>query len=603
MNGGSKSILTGAALAVVAAVALQAQNREWTTANGDAQKNSWVRTDPRLTKDAVQRGEFTFLWKRKLNGETRQLNSLTQPILLDRLISHRGFKALAFVGTSSERIFAIDTDLNRIYWEHVINYSSIAPPANSTWECPGGLTAAFTRPTLVAPPAFGAARGGGRSGSSVGEPGRGAPSLQQAAQAGRGRANDPAPPAAGRANAPAAPLGRGAPSPGNGGGPTENVFVLASDGLVRGLNTHNGTERFPAMPFVPANARAAGLILAEGVLYTATSNGCGSVPNGVYALDVNLDAPKPVAWHTGGPSVAGSAGPALGTDGTVYVATTEASSGPSAAGDSRAYASAVVALEPKTLKVKDWFVAPGADFNASPVVFRHGTRDIVAASANDGRLYLLDGASLGGSDHKTALHVTGRFTRPGVAAGVSTWEDQGTRWILAPMDGPPESDGPPRTAPADVLSVVPRLPGELGVSQLPETAPPGRGGALPPRPTGAIVAFKLSDQNGRLTLERAWSSRAMTAPLTPVVFNGTVFAVASGERRSPSDARLTAAQRAQRSGPAILYALDPATGKELWNSGRTMTSFARAGLSASAGQVYVVTFDNTLYAFGIPMEH
>jgi outer membrane protein assembly factor BamB len=608
MSAAAQRLLIGAAtLAASAAVALQAQNREWTTANGDAQKNSWVRTDPRLTKDAVQRGELKFLWKTKLNGETRQLNSLTQPILLDRLISHRGFKALAFVGTSSERIFAIDTDLNKIYWEHVINYSSIAPPANSTWECPGGLTAAFTRPTLVAPPAFGAARGGGRSGSSVGEPGRGAPSLQ-ASQAGRGRGNDPTPPAPGRANAPAtpaAPQGRGAPSPGNGGGPTENVFVLASDGLVRALNTHNGTERFPAMPFVPANARAAGLILADGVLYTATSNGCGSVPNGVYALDVNLDAPKPVSWQTGGPSVAGSAGPALGTDGTIYVATTEASSGPARASDSKAtvYANSVVALEPKTLKVKDWFMAPNADFNASPVVFRHGTRDLVVASGNDGRLYVLDGSSLGGSDHKTALHVTGRFTRPGVAAGVSTWEDQGTRWILAPMDGPPDSDGPARTVPAEVLSVVPRLPGELGVSQLPETAPPGRGGAPPPRPTGAIVGFKLSEQNGRITLERAWSSRAMTAPLTPVVFNGTVFAVASGERRSPADARLTAAQRAQRSVPAVLYALDPATGKELWNSGRTITSFARAGLSASAGQVYLVTFDNTLYAFGIPMEH
>jgi outer membrane protein assembly factor BamB len=607
MNATHKRLLVGAAI-VASATALRAQNREWTTANGDAQRNSWVRTDPRLTKDAVQKGELKFLWKAKLNGENRQLNSLTQPILLDRLISHRGFKALAFVGTSSERIFAIDTDLNRIYWEHVINYSSIAPPANSSWECPGGLTSAFTRPTLVAPPAFAAGRGGGRSGSSVGEPGRGAPSLQLAQ--GRGRGNDPTPPAAGRANTPAAPAaaqGRGAPSPGNGGGPTENIFVLASDGLVRALNTHNGTERFPAMPFLPANARAAGLILADGVLYTATSHGCGPAANGVYALDVNADSPKPVSWPTGGPSVAGSAGPALGTDGTIYVATTEASSGAPAAADAKGtvYASSVVALEPKTLKIKDWFTAPGADFNNTPVVFRHNNKDLVVATGNDGRLYVLDSTSLGGTDHKTALFVSGKYTRPGVTAGVSTWEDQGTRWILAPVDGPPESDVPARqrTVPTEVLSVSPRLPDELGVTQLVETMPPSRVGALQSRPTGAIVAFKLSDQGGKITLERAWASRAMAAPLTPVVFNGTVFAVASGERRSPADVKLTLAQRAQRSAPAILYALDPATGKELWNSGRTITSFARAGLSASAGQVYVVTFDNTLYAFGIPMEH
>jgi outer membrane protein assembly factor BamB len=61
--------------------------------------------------------------------------------------------------------------------------------------------------------------------------------------------------------------------------------------------------------------------------------------------------------------------------------------------------------------------------------------------------------------------------------------------------------------------------------------------------------------------------------------------------------------RADRSSPAVLYALDGVTGKELWTSGTTMTSFARAGLSAGNGQVYVVTYDNTLYAFGIPMEH
>ena len=53
---------------------------------------------------------------------------------------------------------------------------------------------------------------------------------------------------------------------------------------------------------------------------------------------------------------------------------------------------------------------------------------------------------------------------------------------------------------------------------------------------------------------------------------------------------------------AVLYALDGTTGKQLWSSGTTITSFARAGLSAAAGQVYVVTYDNSLYAFGIPME-
>src|SRR3954469_8396865 len=108
-------------LAIVPAIALIAQGRggEWTTSGGDAQRTSWVRADPRLTKAAVQKGELKFLWKLKLDNDTRQLNSLTEPVLMDRFISHRRFKALAFIGASSERVYAIDTDLARLYWTTV----------------------------------------------------------------------------------------------------------------------------------------------------------------------------------------------------------------------------------------------------------------------------------------------------------------------------------------------------------------------------------------------------------------------------------------------------------------------------------------------------
>ena len=66
---------------------------------------------------------------------------------------------------------------------------------------------------------------------------------------------------------------------------------------------------------------------------------------------------------------------------------------------------------------------------------------------------------------------------------------------------------------------------------------------------------------------------------------------------------MTAAQRAQRSKPAILYALDASTGKELWNSGTTISSFVHSGgLSGGFGQVYVGAYDSTFYAFGFPIE-
>ena len=54
----------------------------------------------------------------------------------------------------------------------------------------------------------------------------------------------------------------------------------------------------------------------------------------------------------------------------------------------------------------------------------------------------------------------------------------------------------------------------------------------------------------------------------------------------------------------MLYALDARTGKELWNSGRTITASVQGvAPSGQDGQVYVVAADGTLYAFGMPLEH
>ena len=79
------------------------------------------------------------------------------------------------------------------------------------------------------------------------------------------------------------------------------------------------------------------------------------------------------------------------------------------------------------------------------------------------------------------------------------------------------------------------------------------------------------------------------------MLNGVVFAASNGES--------VGAAPVQRK-PSVLYALDAVTGKALWNSGNAMSSFVPGvPLSAGDGQVYVVTADGTLYAFGVPLEH
>lgn len=543
-----------AGLAMVAACAaagtlLRAQRGggEWTTSGFDAQRTSWVRTDTRLTKKAVEKGEFQFLWKTRFENDARQLNSLTEPVLQDLLIGYMGFKTLAFVGGSADRVFAIDTDLNKPYWMVQLNNgvsTGGAPP--SSWECPGGLMATPSRRTAFAPSNFGGGFGGGgrRMTSAVGEPGKGAAVL----------ATMPPPrPAGPPAAAPAGPRPTGdaaapAPRPSPLGatafGGVDPLVTVGSDGLVRALRVSDGAEIIPPVLFLPPNAKPSSLIFVDGVVYTTTSNGCGTVPNAVWAVDLASQdkQKKVVSWKTGGANVLGT-GPAFATDGTLYVAT---------GAGTGAHANAIVALDRRELTVKDWFTAD-ATLATSPIVIRYKDKDLIAAASSDGKLYLLDSASLGGADHKTPLFASAAGTA--AASALATWDDGTTRWLLASSTGP----------------------------------------------RGGIVALKFADAGGKPSLTPGWQSRELVSPLAPIVVNGLVMAASSGEYRG-TDAP-TAAAKAQKSTPAVLYVLDAATGKELWSSGSTITSFARAGLSAGGGQVYLVTYDNHLYAFGIPMEH
>jgi outer membrane protein assembly factor BamB len=106
---------------------------------------------------------------------------------------------------------------------------------------------------------------------------------------------------------------------------------------------------------------------------------------------------------------------------------------------------------------------------------------------------------------------------------------------------------------------------------------------------GAVVAFRVRDTAGKLSLEPGWASHNLSAPAAPIVVNGVVFALGTGR---PATAGGTGT-------PAMLYAYDGASGKALWNSGKAMTTFASPGSFWSAlSQAYVGTNDGTLYAFG-----
>lgn len=518
---------------------------DWLTESSDAQRSAWVRTDGKISPESMQRREpltgFQYLWKMKLNNTASQLNSLHPPATLDRLIGYRGFRMLGFVAGSSNRIFTIDTDLGRMEWERQLKAAPATAPG--TLSCPGGMTTGIIRPLMAAiPPAPGGPVGRGRNTpakSAVGEPGQGGVTLANIRPAPAGPPPGVTPPRPNPANPAGGQLGAG----------PFLIQALAGDGMFHSLHLSNGADYEPAVSFLPAGANASGFVLVDQVAYAATSGGCNGVANGLWALDL---ATKKVASWKG--NVAGTVGAAFDGSGTVYVTT-------GGGGDN---ANSIVALEPKTLKVKTSY-SGGAEFTSSPVIFDHKGRTMVAASTKDGRIHVVD------SGNPAVAAASSAAGSSNFAPGaLSSWQDRdGTRWILAAVDGP--------------------LPAGF-------TAP--EGGAA----SGSVVAWKLVERNGGVSLEAGWASRNLTSPLTPTIINGVVFAVSSGEHRT--NARLSTAQRILRSGKAVVYALDGRTGKELWNSGATVKSFVHGGaISGGMGQIYLTTHDGTIYTFGFPMEH
>jgi putative pyrroloquinoline-quinone binding quinoprotein len=532
-------VVLGASVVACSPLLYAQRPADWMTVGNDAQRSSWVRRDAKISVEALRKPGFDLIWKIKLN-EAKQSGTLTPPALLDFYISYRGFRSLGFVGGSSGTVTGIDIDLARVEWEK--RFPSTAAGASS--GCPGGMTSSVTRPTVAGYPGTGGFGSFGRSTpakSGVGEPYEGAVTLKEREARLAAAATLPPPTTASRRTAP----------PTNPYAPTVlYVHAITADGKFHSMYVSNGDEPNPPVAFLPRNANARGLIVFDKTAYVATVNNCGGAANGVWAL--NLESQKVSQWKSNG-EVIGATGFAVGPEGTLYVAS---SSG------------ALVALEPRTLSVKGTYKA-GSNFSSSPIVFEYRDKDFVAVTTSDGRLHLLDAEEVSGPPVAT----TKPFSSSGFAIGsLASWQDSaGTRWILAPAGGAVASGG--------------------GFASNGEIT------------NGAIVAFKLVEENATHVLQPGWVSRDMVSPLPPTIVNGVVFGLSSGEFRS-DDGRMTEAQRVQRSSKAVLYALDAATGKELWNSGSAIASFvSTGGLAAGGGRVYVGGQDGAQYVFGFPMEH
>ena len=278
---------------------------------------------------------------------------------------------------------------------------------------------------------------------------------------------------------------------------------------------------------------------------------------------------------------------------------------------------------PKDLRVVDSFTPANWQYlndkdldlgSAGPVVFPLQNRTLVASAAKEAVVYLLDANALGGGapEHSKPLYQSARLGNDeemlggrGVWGAMATYEDpQDGRFLYVPVWGPPSKNAP-------------RFPNSYGDA-----------------PNGSIMAFRVSADGDKPSLAPAWISRDMHVPDPPVVANGVVFAIQTGENtvqnpgRPGGDVTGPPAPGSGRGGQAtaggsgrgpdpgaalraakfratpvtnlVLYAFEARTGKQLFSSEKIITSWVHYSEPVVAmGKVFVVSWDAHVYAFGL----
>ena len=87
-------------------------------------------------------------------------------------------------------------------------------------------------------------------------------------------------------------------------------------------------------------------------------------------------------------------------------------------------------------------------------------------------------------------------------------------------------------------------------------------------------------------------------PEPAALANGVAFVLANGE--NPNQRNSVAERQTTNNEPAVLYALDARTGKELYNSADSMGTWVHfSGIAIAEGRIFAVDYDSVVYCFGL----
>jgi hypothetical protein len=550
---------------------------DWLTFSYDGERTGWNRAEKTLTRENV--GTLELLWRLQLDALPNTVNrysSTTDPVVAQDVPTSAGPKNLVFVASADNDVYALDAEKGEVVWKR--SFPNPTPPVlAASNSCPNNLNAT--------------------------------PVIDRAKSI---------------------------------------LYVLPNDGKLRGLNLADGTEKIPAIKCVPAYSRNFSLNLIDGIIYTSTTRGCGGAISEIVGIDVS--SPEHTVSHFYA-STGKASGP-WGRGGIVkypYGVVAQTADGAFDPGGGR-WGQTILGLNKFVRLVDSYTPSDEKEMNArdfdlgssSPVVFPFDKWTLVATSSKEGSIFLLDAAQLGGADHRTPLYRSPRYSNDPMTFGytgmwsvMSTYVDpQGQRWLLAPFYGP---------AAKDTIGSFPKQHGEIV--------------------NGSLMAFKVVMQGGKPALQPAWTSVDMDLPGIAIVANNLIFILANGDRgatritgargRGPAAADAKAGpitagggagtpggralplaevnpdipgyerdlawradqlrpfeQGGQKGGArytggnelmhAVLHVIDPATGDTIYSSGDAIDSWNHyGGIALSAGRIYLSSYDNRVYAFGV----
>lgn len=540
---------------------------DWLTYSYDPERTGWARGETKLTRGNVS--QLQLLWKYQTDATPNAVNrysSMTDPLVVENVPTKDGPRKIVFVASADNNVYAISAEKGTLLWKRSYP-NTVPPPLAASGNCPNNLNA-----TPVVDKQSG------------------------------------------------------------------TIYFLPNDGKLRGVSLSNGEDKFPATAIVPPYSRNFSLNLVDGMIYTSTGRGCGNATSEVVGIDVAH--PEHAISHfylsPGKASGVWGRGGIVRTPFGMLAQTADGAYDPA----SGRFGSSIVGLTKQVRLIDSYTPANQQELDArdlelgssSPVVFPFGNRTLVATAGKESRIYLLDAKNLGGADHRTPLYRSERWANDAMAFGyngmwsvMSTYIDaQGKRWLLVPLYGPPSKN---------TVGLFKKSHGEVI--------------------NGSLMAFTVESRDDKPYLVAQWISGDLDLPGVAVIANGVIFTMANGDRGStlipggrggrpggpggrpggpprtipltevnPADpgSERDAAWRASQLRPfeeggqkpgqrysggrettrAVLYALDQATGDELYTSGEAMDSWNHyGGMALSDGNIYVSSYDDRVFAFGL----